>query len=389
MVRHSNKGKGGDRQNRQRQRRSRDDDGDDDGLSKRPAFKCAMWDFGHCDPKRCSGKKLEKAGLIRNLRIGQKFPGVVVTKREARPNGKVVVSPADAEIVNEAGAAVVECSWARISEIPFSRIGGKHERLLPYLVAANPVNYGRPWKLNCAEALAACFYITGHPDWAEEIMLPFTWGHAFLEINEDLLDKYAACEDADGVKAAETDWLDQLEQSYKNKKSGDADTDDMWSRGNQNRRYSLPPSDSEEDEDTGDDVGDDGRNLEEQKDREPSVVILGKQRNYDLPPSDDESDDMADIRQKILNSKPFANPVVEHKPVKNDQNEGYANEDTDEDGDSDEEDEEEEEIYDARPVVNQRDPQIKPARRKQRQGKKGFTASFSSTELSAPDRKRS
>ncbi|KAK6536314.1 ribosome biogenesis protein tsr3 [Arthrobotrys megalospora] len=376
MVRHSNKGKGGDKYSRPRQRR----DNDEDGAVKRPAYKCAMWDFGHCDPKRCSGKRLEKAGLIRNLRIGQKFAGVVVT-----PNGKLVVSPADAEIVNEAGAAVVEASWARISEIPFSRIGGKHERLLPYLVAANPVNYGRPWKLNCAEALAACFYITGHPDWAEDIMLPFTWGHAFIEINEDLLDKYAACEDAEGVKAVETEWLNQLEESYKNKKAGNADGEnDIWAAGNQNRRYSLPPSESEEDDEEGDD-DEDGDNSKQRN------LQAGKQRNYGLPPSDDEDDDMEEIRQKILNSKPFANPTSEQKSPSNSQDRPPENLPGDSDNEEDSEKEsDEEEIYDAQPIAQPKDSNVTPSRRKQqRQGKKGFTASFSIAELAAPDRKRS
>ena len=84
------------------------------------------------------------------------------------------MSPADKEILESYGAAVVECSWARIEEVPMSRIGGRCERLrnhyssnklkeVPYLVATNPVNYGKPWRLNCVEALAAAFSICGMP----------------------------------------------------------------------------------------------------------------------------------------------------------------------------------------------------------------------------------
>lgn len=211
--------------------------------------KLAMWDFDHCDPKRCSGKKLERLGLIRNLRVGQKFNGVVVS-----PNGKGVVCPDDRQIVEEFGSSVVECSWARLDEVPFNKIGGKHERLLPYLVAANTVNYGRPWKLNCVEALAACFAIVGHWEWAEVLLENFSWGLTFLDINKELLEIYAQCSDSESVNKAQEEWLERIQAEAKDRKE-QAKNGDVWLMGNVNRQnegsgqeYDEGEEDEEEEE---------------------------------------------------------------------------------------------------------------------------------------------
>lgn len=121
-----------------------------------PEFNIAMWDLNQCDPKKCSGRKLARHHLINNLHLGQKFPGVVLT-----PMGKYCISPADKDIIEKSGLAVVDCSWAKLNETPFNRMKSSYPRLLPFLVAANPINYGKPCQLSCVEALAAALYIIG------------------------------------------------------------------------------------------------------------------------------------------------------------------------------------------------------------------------------------
>lgn len=288
-----------------RPRGPRNNDADGDGPSSRPAFKAACWDLGHCDPKRCSGKKLIRLGMMRDLHLGQRHNGVIIT-----PNGKHVVSPADRELMDQYGAAVVECSWARTNEVQWNKVGGKCERLLPYLVAANTVNYGKPWRLNCVEALAAAFYICGHPDWAEQILEPFSYGPSFLEINSSLLKRYAACTDEASVKKTEEEWMEQLEREYA--ESREEGNDDMWTSGNTNRRRMDPSDDDEEDDDEdeeedGDKDSIDGIYLGKKPQTQQEEEEEEKDR-YAISDDSDDEDAMAEIRRKVLASKTFTNP---------------------------------------------------------------------------------
>ncbi len=130
-----------------------------------------------------------------------------------RPTGTRTVSPADAEIIRKAGLAVVDCSWAALDQVPFAKLPKGGERLLPYLVAANTVNYGRPYKLNCAEALAAGLWICGFKDDAELVMSKFGYGEEFLRINAELLDAYSKCNDGREVIAVQNQFLAEAEKS--------------------------------------------------------------------------------------------------------------------------------------------------------------------------------
>ncbi|KAF6748105.1 DUF367 family protein [Ephemerocybe angulata] len=169
----------------------------------------AMWDFDHCDPKRCSGKKMARQGLIKDLKVGSRFKGIVVS-----PKGKQVISPSDKEIILSGGLAVVECSWARLDEVPFNKIASPHERLLPYLIATNPVNYGKPWRLNCVEALAAAFYLTGFDSYAERLLSGFGWGGSFWKVNAGFIKRYRTCTTSDDVQKMQESIMQELEDSY-------------------------------------------------------------------------------------------------------------------------------------------------------------------------------
>jgi len=64
-------------------------------------------------------------------------------------------------------------------------------RMLPLLLAANPVNWGKPGRLTTAEALATVLYLIGEREQAREVLGAFRWGERFFELNKEPLDAYA------------------------------------------------------------------------------------------------------------------------------------------------------------------------------------------------------
>eukprot|EP00210_Caulerpa_lentillifera_P004775 g4559.t1 len=188
-----------------------------------------MWDLGQCDRKKCTGLRLVNHGIIELLRLGHRFPGVVLS-----PSATKVISKEDAGLIQEKGVAVVDCSWNRLEDVPFNRTRGIAERLLPWLVAANPVNYGRPCKLSCVEALCAVLVICGFRDQGEAIITRFKWGSTFLKLNEDNLTLYESCENGREVIDAQNKWLLEMEQEAKERSNS--------------RWYDFPESSEEEEQ---------------------------------------------------------------------------------------------------------------------------------------------
>ena len=98
----------------------------------------------------------------------------------------------DRELVEKLGITILDCSWKQgdkyLKEWTFP-----NGRLLPPLVAGNPVNYGKWHTLTSLEALAASFYIVGLDNECNSLLTLYNWGQTFFELNNELLHKYKQC----------------------------------------------------------------------------------------------------------------------------------------------------------------------------------------------------
>jgi pre-rRNA-processing protein TSR3 len=162
---------------------------------------------GDDDPEKCSARKLARFDLA-DLHHATRStpPGIVLN-----PFAEQALSPADAPQAGDGARhsrlVALDCSWETAEREAFD-LEGVH-RSLPFLVAANPVNYGTAFQLNTVEAFAGALCILGEREQAEAILSKFTWGHTFLELNEEPLRRYADCADSTGVVAVQEEYLSE------------------------------------------------------------------------------------------------------------------------------------------------------------------------------------
>lgn len=169
-------------------------------------MKVTVFHANECDKKKCTALKMEKQGKCRIVyKIHQIPRGAVVLN----PFAEKAVSMEDRPLVEDKGVVGLDCSWNKVSSSSSFFSLSKYHRSLPFLVAANPVNYGKPCILSTNEAVAATLYITGFKDEARYIMDGFKWGHSFIELNFDLLEGYSSVDTSSEVVKIQNDYLDE------------------------------------------------------------------------------------------------------------------------------------------------------------------------------------
>lgn len=198
--------------------------------------KLVLFEFGQNDPKMDSGVRLCRFGLAKSLRPQAGFQGIVLSTMTQIP-----VSAEDREVIETSGLAGVNCSWNRLNEISWGKLPRKPQhRILPFLVAANSVNYGRPNKLNTAEAMAAALIIVGMRSEAQKLLDAFSWGEEFLRLNEEAFTVYSQAKNARDLRQAEAQLLERWRREAQERRSEEVD---------------LPPEEEEDEEEEESDGG--------------------------------------------------------------------------------------------------------------------------------------
>jgi pre-rRNA-processing protein TSR3 len=165
---------------------------DGEALKQNFPVRITIYHAAQDDPKKNTALRLGRRGFARIVTKIKFLPKRAIV---LNPFSEIALSPADRERVEQFGVVALDCSWEHAQKVMGEHVRGT-SRTLPILIAGNPVNYGKLTKLSTAEAIAATLYITGFKDEAKAMLDIFTWGHTFLELNQNLLDTYLTAKDS-------------------------------------------------------------------------------------------------------------------------------------------------------------------------------------------------
>lgn len=139
------------------------------------------------DPKKCTAKKLHRFGFALLQKNISRLPAHAVL---LNPFAEKSLSCEDIQVARRYGLVALDCSWKTAEQVFGSLETRMTPRALPFMLAANPVNYGKPCQLSTLEAFAAALYILNEVTQATTILGIYTWGHRFLELNKEPLEEY-------------------------------------------------------------------------------------------------------------------------------------------------------------------------------------------------------
>ena len=153
-----------------------------------------------CNPKRCTALKMKRFGFAK---VVSRLPrnGILLN-----PYAKKILSKDDLKHAKKYGLICLDCSWKNAEKI-FSVTKTERQRRLPFLLAANPVNYAKPFRLTTLEAFAASLCILGFQKDAEKILGIYSWGEGFLKLNKELLDDYGKAKNGEEIMEIEKGFL--------------------------------------------------------------------------------------------------------------------------------------------------------------------------------------
>ena len=109
------------------------------------------------DPRKCTAARMIRFGEAKQAERASRIPrGAIVLD----PSSEQAISRTDQENAHRFGLLAFDCSWNRLEDFPRLKAGLRH-RALPFLVPANPTNFGKAQKLSTAEAFVKALRAAG------------------------------------------------------------------------------------------------------------------------------------------------------------------------------------------------------------------------------------